>query len=219
MPKALAKVASNKRLDVKVKTRRNKVPKQTIPKLPEAHVKNEPYKKKPIPQALRIAVWEKYNKNKYDVKCPIAWCNCRITPFTFEAGHNIPEKFGGETTLENLMPICASCNRSMGCKYTIDEFSSLFIPKKEIRHNKVYPIETQPSPIDPRFLPQMEDDEQSDEETQSTVCTTKNTLQEVVENVPKVSVNSGGVHKTEITQQELQPKKRWWQSLFKIFSH
>lgn len=226
----LVKVVSAKHLDVIVKTRKNKAQKQTVPKLPkiskvtlqeklDGNTKNnEPYKKKHIPQALRIALWEKYNKKQYDVKCQVAWCNCRITPFTFEAGHNIPEKYGGETTLENLIPICANCNRSMGCKYTIDEFSSLFMPKKELKcsHNQVYPIETQLAPINPRFLPQMEDSEQNDHQKTSQ-STTENLQHTVMETISEVGVHSEITQKTENTQ--LKPKKRWWQSLFNLFSH
>jgi 5-methylcytosine-specific restriction endonuclease McrA len=56
----------------------------------------------------------------------VTWCPVRITPFSFEAGHNVPYSRGGMTTLENLRPICMLCNRSMGNKYTIDEFSKQF---------------------------------------------------------------------------------------------
>jgi hypothetical protein len=41
-------------------------------------------------------------------------------------GHNIPESKGGKTTINNLIPICGDCNRSMGDRYTIDEFSQEF---------------------------------------------------------------------------------------------
>lgn len=89
----------------------------------------KPYHKTPIPKALRIAVWERYHANKYNVKCSVSWCNNIINPFTFEAGHNIPESKGGQTSLDNLIPICVSCNRSMGDRYTITEFSERFVTK------------------------------------------------------------------------------------------
>jgi hypothetical protein len=48
-----------------------------------------------------------------------------VTPFTFEVGHNVPRSKGGTDNLDNLRPICSSCNKSMGNQYTIDEFSDL----------------------------------------------------------------------------------------------
>ena len=54
------------------------------------------------------------------------WCTRKISVFSFEVGHNIPESKGGKTTINNLIPICGDCNRSMGDRYTIDEFSREF---------------------------------------------------------------------------------------------
>ena len=48
-----------------------------------------------------------------------------MTVFDFESGHNIPESKGGTLNIDNLRPICAKCNRSMGDDYTIDEFSRI----------------------------------------------------------------------------------------------
>lgn len=81
-----------------------------------------------IPKAIREQTWIRYNGVKFTAKCYVAWCVNRITPFTFEVGHNIPSSKGGETVIDNLRPICSSCNRSMGNKYTIDEFSKLSKP-------------------------------------------------------------------------------------------
>jgi hypothetical protein len=90
-----------------------------------------------IPKALKNAVWEKYAGCNYTVKCCVTWCEQTLTPFTFEAGHNIPESRGGPTTLENLRPICAQCNRSMSNKYTIDEFSDKFGTKTKTTKTNV----------------------------------------------------------------------------------
>jgi 5-methylcytosine-specific restriction endonuclease McrA len=85
-------------------------------------------KKATIPKALREQVWVVYNASKYNSKCGVRWCSNIITPFNFEVGHNIPESKGGTLEIDNLRPICASCNRSMGNRYTIDEFSALSAP-------------------------------------------------------------------------------------------
>ena len=83
-------------------------------------------KKKVISKKLREVVWLKYFGKTFSSKCPIQWCTREISVFSFEVGHNIPESKGGRTTIDNLIPICGDCNRSMGDRYTIDEFSKEF---------------------------------------------------------------------------------------------
>lgn len=79
--------------------------------------------KQKIPKALREQVWLKFMGKQYQGKCTTKWCANIITVFDFEAGHNIPESKGGTTTINNLFPICARCNRSMNNKFTIDEWN------------------------------------------------------------------------------------------------
>jgi len=83
------------------------------------------YTKKPIPKALREAVWLQKNGRVFEAKCATTWCPNSITVFTAQAGHNIPESKGGPTTLQNLVPICSRCNQSMGNKCTFDEWCKL----------------------------------------------------------------------------------------------
>ena len=83
-------------------------------------------KKKVISKKLREEVWLKHFGKRFSSKCPIQWCTREISVFSFEVGHNIPESKGGRTTIDNLIPICGDCNRSMGDRYTIDEFSKEF---------------------------------------------------------------------------------------------
>jgi 5-methylcytosine-specific restriction endonuclease McrA len=82
--------------------------------------------KKAIPRSLKNEVWLAHAGRTFEVKCPVKWCNTILTPFTFEVGHNVPESRGGATVLENLRPLCAQCNRSMGNRYTIDEYAAAF---------------------------------------------------------------------------------------------
>lgn len=85
-------------------------------------------KKKVISKKLREEVWLKQFGKTFSAKCPVQWCTRIISVFAFEVGHNIPESKGGRTTIDNLIPICGDCNRSMGDRYTIDEFSRQFAP-------------------------------------------------------------------------------------------
>ena len=78
-----------------------------------------------IPGALREQVWRTWIGRKFEHKCLVTWCENVINVFNFETGHNIPESKGGTLNIDNLRPICAKCNRSMGDNYTIDEFSRI----------------------------------------------------------------------------------------------
>lgn len=88
----------------------------------------EVYRKCKIPKALREQVWISSVGQKFKSKCKVTWCKNHISVFDYECGHNIPESKGGKTTLDNLIPICARCNRSMSDKYTIDEWNIKFAP-------------------------------------------------------------------------------------------
>jgi len=90
------------------------------------------YQKKKIPQALREQVWLNTAGKVFETKCKTKWCKNRITVFDFQCGHNIPESKGGITTLDNLFPICARCNSSMGNRYTLDEWSAVYSTKSSI---------------------------------------------------------------------------------------
>jgi hypothetical protein len=51
-----------------------------------------------------------------------------ISQHIFECGHVISEKNGGNVTLDNLRPICSSCNKSMGVM-NLEEFKSKYFIK------------------------------------------------------------------------------------------
>lgn len=90
----------------------------------------EKYKKKPVPQTLRFAVYTKY-ETECKGKC---WC-CKsqpITPGMFEYGHIVAEKNGGETNMDNGRPICSLCNRSMGTKNMLEFMKELGFDKQPI---------------------------------------------------------------------------------------
>lgn len=96
--------------------------KETTPKL----------RKKKISPKLREEVWIHHLGLVFSAKCPIVWCTREITVFNFESGHNIPESKGGATSIENLIPICAGCNRGMSDQFTIDEYSRQYAQQPRI---------------------------------------------------------------------------------------
>lgn len=71
-------------------------------------------KKQKIPPNLKLQVWDKWigiDKGKTKCLC----CNYRdIYQASFSCGHVIAESRGGKLELNNLKPICGSCNSSMG---------------------------------------------------------------------------------------------------------
>jgi hypothetical protein len=79
------------------------------------------YKKKSIPLSLKALVWNKYIGEEKG----IGYCQCCrkniIKQISFHCGHIISEKNGGSTTLNNLIPLCQTCNLSMG-KQNMNDF-------------------------------------------------------------------------------------------------
>jgi len=74
------------------------------------------YKKKSIPLVLKRRLWNKY----FGEQNGIATCPCcklsQISTFSFHCGHIVSERNGGLLILDNLIPLCQSCNSSMGTK-------------------------------------------------------------------------------------------------------
>ena len=78
---------------------------RTFPKIPS--------KERSIyPKAVRETVWRKYFGNKMNGKCYV--CGKPIYFTDFEVGHNKARAKGGTSNINNLRPICRTCNRSMG---------------------------------------------------------------------------------------------------------
>jgi 5-methylcytosine-specific restriction endonuclease McrA len=79
--------------------------------------------KQKIPKAIREQVWLTYIGKRFENKCCVVWCSNVITPFTYEVGHNIPESKGGSTMIDNLRPICRSCNGSLGSSVLVKKIN------------------------------------------------------------------------------------------------
>jgi 5-methylcytosine-specific restriction endonuclease McrA len=75
--------------------------------------------RKSIPKIVRNLVWDKnIGKEKGIGECDV--CKSEIDSKNFECGHIISVKDGGGTNIENLLPICSSCNKSMGPKNLLE---------------------------------------------------------------------------------------------------
>ena len=75
---------------------------------------NIPTKKKrrAIPSKIRMSVWRKAFKGSMDGNC--FSCGDSINIECWDCGHIVSHADGGDMSLNNLVPLCSSCNRSMG---------------------------------------------------------------------------------------------------------
>ena len=98
---------------------------------------SEPPKKRKakIPAAIQEAIWIQKMGKVFEGKCLTTWCPNIINVFDYHAGHDIPESKGGPSTVENLYPICARCNLSMGDRYTFKEWCLLSPKTHQIPSN------------------------------------------------------------------------------------
>jgi hypothetical protein len=92
---------------------------------------SNPNKKKKIPWNLRMMVWNKY----MGVNAARGKCGCcktaMISTFKFHCGHVVAECKGGPTNIDNLRPICDSCNLSMG-DLDMNEFQKTYFTAKQL---------------------------------------------------------------------------------------
>jgi hypothetical protein len=73
--------------------------------------------KKSIAPYLKKQVWRKYYGEELEAECPIFDCNNIMNKTKkngMQCGHIISEKNGGKVSIDNLRPICATCNCRMG---------------------------------------------------------------------------------------------------------
>jgi 5-methylcytosine-specific restriction endonuclease McrA len=77
-------------------------PRSDLPRLPERHFL--PYKKTPIPPALRWAVWA-----RDDFRCQVCGTRKHLS-----VDHILAESKGGLMVIENLQTLCSCCNSKKG---------------------------------------------------------------------------------------------------------
>jgi len=96
------------------------IPKKNIRKKNKSYIiKNKihsipAHKKKQIPKALKKLVWDTWVGPNIGCRKCLCCNHEEIRQIEFHCGHIKSESTGGETTVENLRPICAQCNLSMG---------------------------------------------------------------------------------------------------------
>jgi 5-methylcytosine-specific restriction endonuclease McrA len=71
----------------------------------------------------REKVWKDYYGDQFTVDCSCK--QVKIDPFNFEVGHITAKSKGGSDLLDNLIPICTSCNRSMGTQNLVVFYKKL----------------------------------------------------------------------------------------------
>ena len=85
--------------------------------------------RKSIPKALKNKVWDTYiGREKGVGEC--FCCKCEIDSKVFDCGHVVSVKNGGLNTLENMRPVCATCNKSMA-DGNMMKFKQEYFPKPE----------------------------------------------------------------------------------------
>ena len=109
----------------------------------EVKIKKMKYSKKTIPKSLRNKLWNTYIGINYS-QCYCICCNTeKISMQQFHCGHIIPESKGGGVHVNNLLPICGSCNLSMSNIY-MEEFIQKYFPESiDNFKNKKYNVLTE----------------------------------------------------------------------------
>jgi len=99
-----------------------------------------------IPPQLRRQVWENYMNQPSAASGPCFVCGTTIHILNFECGHVVSYEKNGPTILENLRPICSSCNRSMGTmnlfeykQFYFDNPELVVVPPKRTKKQKPTP--------------------------------------------------------------------------------
>ena len=81
-------------------------------------------KKLQIPKKVKQLVWNTYIGEEKGVAQCLCCDTTKISQMDFTCGHIQSEANGGSTSVDNLKPICALCNSSMGTK-NMNEFMEI----------------------------------------------------------------------------------------------
>jgi len=87
-------------------------------KSPIISIKVSTGKRPQIPANIRYATWRKYCGNTLDSLC---WsCHTMVTFENWHAGHVLAWSKGGPDSVDNLRPLCSTCNHHMSDKHMRD---------------------------------------------------------------------------------------------------
>lgn len=90
-------------------------------------------KRKQIPKKLKEIVWDKYIGKEFNISKCICCNYTEISKENHDCGHVKAVLRGGSNEIENLRPICESCNSSMGAMNMFD-FKNLYYPISKDRY-------------------------------------------------------------------------------------
>ena len=85
--------------------------------------------KQKIHKKIKVDSWDKWIGEDYGVHNCLCCDRIKIKQSTFQGGHFKSEKNGGKISVNNIIPICAGCNSSMGSK-NMDYYIKLFEPER-----------------------------------------------------------------------------------------
>jgi hypothetical protein len=88
--------------------------------------KQEKQKKQKIPAIIKKLVWNTYIGEDIGKSKCMCCKKTDITQLNFICGHVISEHDGGSITVENMRPICGTCNLSMGTRNMNDFILNYF---------------------------------------------------------------------------------------------
>jgi len=79
--------------------------------------------RKNISSVVRMEVWIQEFGEAFSGTCPCCQ-RFQLTSFNFEVGHKKAVAHGGSNSLDNLIPLCSKCNRSMNTQ-SLHDFKTL----------------------------------------------------------------------------------------------
>ena len=96
---------------------------------------SETYRKVEITRDLKMSIWNRFFRGSFFGNCPC--CKRMMCPMSSGSnetnsvhyGHIIAERNGGPTEWQNIIPVCRTCNLSMGTRNMIDWVKSEFDPE------------------------------------------------------------------------------------------
>lgn len=119
-----------------IRDKYNKLKKETRQKYKKLEQQANPKPKRiTIPKTVKDNLWDNtFSSNAGEGNCYV--CSTTINSKKFDCGHIIAVANGGSNDINNLKPICSTCNKSMGTK-NLEEFKQDHFSKKQNKSKSV----------------------------------------------------------------------------------